>query len=528
MKILARTHQILGDGKFWITPGSEVSSGVIVPAFLLHDKKKESSQVMFSMLKEALETLGKELSAAYFMSDFEIAIRDAFTGTFQGIEAKGCAFHYSKAVLSKVARSGFKGDFQSSAEFACLVRAIFGLAYVPLPRLAEALRNLYILAQKLDDRQAKFAVVLIRYVERTWVNGSFPPETWNMYQHQGETTNNHSEGYNFRLGNNQKLGKHPNVYRFVSQIKHELSNSLNNAIMANNGNPNIKERPNSKSALAAKVKKTLMAKLEEGTVDILSYQQAVGRSIFKTNRPTTEVEMSNDHLVVIGDKDEEEIVVPDLNDILVPLSIVPQTEDVSLVQEETVQNPDIGCQVGRKRKSQMSYSVVGRDLRKKRRLNKAQNAPAVRRIQVEEITQEITQEDEDITADPSSFGEEIGKEEMFRFYKLPWPRESDKLLSLRQGIPVMKRRLRELDLSVSPTQPETPRDGNCMMHCLHDQLKFDPYQKSFAKTPQQLRQKILSYGYDMFIRTGKLDWQYCPKLGLGSPEEWQERMSQDG
>ena len=79
------------------------------------------------------------------------------------------------------------------------------------------------------------------------------------------------------------------------------------------------------------------------------------------------------------------MVVPDLKDILVPLSIVPQTEDVSLEQEETVQNPDIG----RKRKSQMSYSVVGRDLRKKRRLNKAQNAPAVRRIQVEEITQEI-------------------------------------------------------------------------------------------------------------------------------------------
>ena len=82
------------------------------------------------------------------------------------------------------------------------------------------------------------------------------------------------------------------------------------------------------------------------------------------------------------------------------LSIVPQTE-VGLEQEETVQNPDIGCQVGRKRKSQMSYSVVGRDLRKKRRLNKAQNAPAVRRIQVEEITQESTQEstqeDEEIT-----------------------------------------------------------------------------------------------------------------------------------
>ena len=58
--------------------------------------------------------------------------------------------------------------------------------------------------------------------------------------------------------------------------------------MANNGYPNIKERPNSKSALAVKVKKTLMEKLEEGTVDILS----IGQSIIKTNCPNTD--MSND------------------------------------------------------------------------------------------------------------------------------------------------------------------------------------------------------------------------------------------
>ena len=53
-------------------------------------------------------------------------------------------------------------------------KPIFGLAYVPLARLAEAVRNLYILAKKLDDCQAKFAVVLIHHVERTC---SFPPET---------------------------------------------------------------------------------------------------------------------------------------------------------------------------------------------------------------------------------------------------------------------------------------------------------------------------------------------------------------
>ena len=43
-----------------------------------------------------------------------------------------------------------------------------------LTRLVEAVRNLYILAKKLDDRQAKFAVVLIHHVERTCF---FPPKT---------------------------------------------------------------------------------------------------------------------------------------------------------------------------------------------------------------------------------------------------------------------------------------------------------------------------------------------------------------
>ena len=111
-----------------------------------------------------------ELSAEFFMSDFEVGIRDAFLTTFPGIKAKGCSFHFSKEILSKVGKSGFKSDYQSSPEFGSFIRAIFGLAYVPLSRLAEGVRNLYILAKKLDDRQAKFALVMIHYVQKTWIN----------------------------------------------------------------------------------------------------------------------------------------------------------------------------------------------------------------------------------------------------------------------------------------------------------------------------------------------------------------------
>ena len=188
LKILARAHQILGDGTFRITPrlwtqtfiiSAEVSKDVFVPVCfsLLPDKKKESYVCMFSLLKKALEAESLELSAEYFMSDFEVAIRDSFLSTFQGVEAKGCAFHFAKAILSKVSKSGFKRDYQQCPDFSAFIRATLGLAYVPLARLTEAVRNLYILAKKLTDRQVSFAVSFLKYIERSWINGSFHPKS---------------------------------------------------------------------------------------------------------------------------------------------------------------------------------------------------------------------------------------------------------------------------------------------------------------------------------------------------------------
>ena len=83
---------------------AQVYGSVFVPVcfILLPDKKRESYDTMFSMLEEALESRGLKLSAQYFMSDFEVAIRDSFTSHFPEVTPKGCLFHYSKAVLSKV------------------------------------------------------------------------------------------------------------------------------------------------------------------------------------------------------------------------------------------------------------------------------------------------------------------------------------------------------------------------------------------------------------------------------------------
>ena len=186
---------ILSYGTFSIAPklwtqvfiiSVQVSEGVYIPVCfaLLPDKKHSTCDAMFGMLREALENRGLELSAEYFMSDFETATRD-----------------FLKAIISKVQQNGFKSDYTSGncPDFSAFIRAILGLGYVPLPRFREGIRNLYVLAKRLTGPQRSFAKKMIDYISKYWVNGSYHLETWVMFQHDGETTNNHSEGYNSHL-----------------------------------------------------------------------------------------------------------------------------------------------------------------------------------------------------------------------------------------------------------------------------------------------------------------------------------------
>ena len=160
LDIAARASEILGDGTFKITPklwhqvfviSVQVTSDVYVPVavFLLPDKMGTSYSAAFSLFKEALETRGLSLAAKWFMSDFEPAIKIAFTEQFPLIKPKGCSFHFSKAIISKVQKSRFKADYTKKENFAfsAFMRAILGLVYCPLDRFKESIRNLYKLGQ---------------------------------------------------------------------------------------------------------------------------------------------------------------------------------------------------------------------------------------------------------------------------------------------------------------------------------------------------------------------------------------------
>ena len=350
---------------------------------------------------------------------------------------------------------------------------------------------------------------MIKYVLRTWVNGSFPPSTWVMYNHQGVTTNNHSEGYNYRLGNNRAIEKHPNCYKWAETVVQELRNSENEAIMAKCGNPNSRQMCR-KKATVLKWRHDMRAELESGNIDLLSYQQSIGGSIFKHDHATLDDDDFEDPLLERSKQnDDEEIIVPELWEITAPLPVVEvpslphsgsvlsfEVEVPSLPQSAPVppplsplpHTPAPYRQVnGRKRMSEVSHSVVGAGLRQKRR-RLAVVPPS--------LPADVTAISQSLSAVEQHFPEEIDKKAYFAFYGHP------KTLTLEQGQFLLKKRLEELGFHLSENL--TPGDGSCLFHGLLDQLKSNPNLRDEASTHEELRWKIVNYGYDFFLKTGKL------------------------
>ena len=128
----------------------------------------------------------------------------------------------------------------------------------------------------------------------------------------------------------------------------------------------------------------MMVELEKGNVDLLSYQQSIGGSIFNHDNATQDdVDFDEPLLERSRRKDDEEIIVLESREIVAPLPVgEPPAPAVqcfppsSRPAEPSVPEPAVPHtpaqaeyrQVnGRKRKSDVSHSVVGAGLRKKRR-----------------------------------------------------------------------------------------------------------------------------------------------------------------
>ena len=97
-----------------------------------------------------------------------------------------------------------------------------------------------------------------------------------MFQHDGVTTNNHAEGYNYKLNSNSRIKKHPNPYLLVDVLKKELRDGLDDCIAVRCGNPDKKVYASRKLKSMMKRRMDLQKNLQKGYIDLLTYQQAIG------------------------------------------------------------------------------------------------------------------------------------------------------------------------------------------------------------------------------------------------------------
>ena len=233
----------------------------------------------------------------------------------------------------------------------------------------------------------------------------------------------------------------------------------------------------------------MMVELEKGNVDLLSYQQSIGGSIFNHDNATQDdVDFDEPLLERSRRKDDEEIIVPELWEIVAPLPVgepaVPAVQSLPPLSQPAEPSfpvsvlpsvPHTPAQAeyrqvnARKRKSDVSHSVVGAGLRKKRRRCLNEPRPLSQSVSQSAVAQQFP-----------GLGE-IDKKIYRAFYGHP------RFLTLEQGQFLLQRRLEELDFQLS--ENETPKDGSCLFHGLLDQLKSNTELQDEASLAQELRER---------------------------------------
>ena len=117
------------------------------------------------------------------------------------------------------------------------------------------------------------------------------------------------------------MGKHPNLYNFISVLKDEFQVAVNNASTASVGRNPVMHATNTKNARSIKARKKMQENIKLGKTDLLTYQQAIGGSVVQSLGGVIgddEYE-EEDEMPEMSEKDDVEVVVPSLAKILLPL-----------------------------------------------------------------------------------------------------------------------------------------------------------------------------------------------------------------
>jgi hypothetical protein len=178
---------------------------------LMSDKRRESYESIFAILKREAAQLGLQLNPASILSDFESGFLPAIRASFPNSRHRGCHFHFTQAIYRQVQSLGLVSAYSTQAEVRLQIRQLMALAFLPVSIVRLTFNTL----ERLID---PILAPLFVYFRQQWLT-DVPTVTWNVYG-EDMRTNNHCEGWHNRF-NGVLRQHHPNIWLILRCIQEE-------------------------------------------------------------------------------------------------------------------------------------------------------------------------------------------------------------------------------------------------------------------------------------------------------------------
>ena len=147
------------------------------------------------MVQQKCEELGWKLDVSSVISDFELNIMKSIDEMLDA-DILGCFFHLKKIFKEKVDKKGFKSRYEKDMKFRKFINECSSIAHLPEELLEVAVDHLDKKYMFEDEKTKRFKEYFIQYIKDYWINGCYPPRTWNCWSRSEDITNNNQEGYN--------------------------------------------------------------------------------------------------------------------------------------------------------------------------------------------------------------------------------------------------------------------------------------------------------------------------------------------
>lgn len=174
-------------------------------------------------------TLGwPELNPTAISMDFEIGLMNSFAAYFPEADIHGCFFHLVQNMKKQVAAAGLSKRYRQEADFAHAAKMITALAFIPPPRVEDAVCELQnglppALQPILDYFEDNYLGRLQVRADGTLGRRTplFPVHKWTVYDRTPEgdsRTNNYAEAFHKSLQGHFAVD-HPALLKFIDGIR---------------------------------------------------------------------------------------------------------------------------------------------------------------------------------------------------------------------------------------------------------------------------------------------------------------------